>query len=93
MERQKCGDDIPQDVFELLRQTKYDLEQCASRLCDEAYAYEGKRMGMAMDFSFMASAIDSLLCDYDLPSHFVPYWLTEPVTETEEIERKLLKKG
>lgn len=93
MKMEKTGDDIPQDVFDLLRSTKYHLDHCARWLCDEAYADEWNREGMAMDLGFMASAIDSLLCDYNLPSHYEPFWLTDPETEAEEIERKLLKKG
>ena len=92
MEKQKCGDDIPQDVFELLRSMKYDLECWSISLCEEDYAYEWNRIGMSMDLGRWASDIDSLLRDYNLPSRFDPRWLTEPETEAEEIERKLLKK-
>jgi hypothetical protein len=83
--------DIPPDVHDLLRSTKWHLDLFARRLCDEAYACEGNRAGMALNFSFLADDIDSLLCDYGLPSKFEPRWLIEPETETEEIERKLLK--
>jgi hypothetical protein len=82
---------VPDDVHKLLRSTKYHLGYCAQHLCDETYIDEWNRESMASELGFMASAIDSLLCEYGLPSDFDPRWVTEPETEAEEIERKLLK--
>ena len=68
--------DIPPDVHDLLRSTKWYLDLFARRLCDEAYACEGNRAGMSMDFGFLADEIYSLLCYYGLPIKLEPPWLT-----------------
>ena len=89
--RKKDWTDIPPDVHVLLRNAKWYLENFARRLPDEAYSSAGNRAGMAMNLENVADQIDQLLCDYGLPSRWDPTWLTEPETETEEIERKLSK--
>ena len=60
---------------------------------EEAYADAWNRDGLAIDCGAVADKIDSLLCEYGLPSRWDPRWFLEPETEAEAIERELLKRG
>ncbi len=85
--------DIPPDVHEELRKIKWFIESVARCLGEEAYADAWNRDGLAIDCGAVADKIDSLLCEYGLPSRWDPRWFLEPETEAEAIERELLKRG
>ena len=91
MMSQKVWTDIPPDVHEAIRHARWWLIRIAEMLCDEVYADEGNRVGLAMDCDNQADILDELLGSYGLPSKYAPPWLEEPEIEQELIERMLLR--
>ena len=85
--------DFPEAVHLAIRQAIWFLSWASAKIADEIYDERLEREGMAINLGGEAGSLEGLLESYGLPTRWDPAWLTEPETEAEEVERKLLKKG